>query len=280
MAQLNDCRHEALVAQFGAGHVNDLLLLWLQANGATSNQINGAWHEMLIAQGIARPFQISDGWYALLGSLGYEGSMNDRETAFWCEGGGTFPTIENLYVNSELIGGALSESPDSFPPTSHALGFNQVVTSAPIDNGDGTFNWHSNVNVETGRQYLSYNLVANNPTLPIGKYRFSYDVTNTGELQGQVFVAPESIVNASVTYGNRNLGPAGSTVTVTAEIEVVGVISGGNTSRVGCGTTSTNGRSCILSNPLLVKIADIPLNVLTTDGNEPLVTDSGEYITG
>lgn len=280
MPQVNDCRHSALVSQFGSGHVNDLMLLWLQANGATSNHINDAWREMLIAQNVIPPFQINDGWYALLGALGYTGSLNDREHEFWCVGGGVFPPIENLYVNWELIGGALSVSPDAFPPTAHALGFNQVVTSAPIDNGDGTFSWHSNVNAETGRQYLAYDLVANNPTLPVGKYRFSYDVVNTGvEANAQVFSAP-SANNMTITYINRDVGGVGQKATVAVDLEVVGPISGGSASRLGCGHTTTNARSCIISNPKLFKLADIPVNVLTTDAGDPLVTDSGEYITG
>ena len=88
MPSLIDCRHDALVGMFGPGHVNDLMILWLQANGATSPQLNDAWYEMLVAQGAIEPFQINDGWYGLLGGMGYIGAMNDRETAFWCEGGG------------------------------------------------------------------------------------------------------------------------------------------------------------------------------------------------
>lgn len=91
MPTLNDCRLTALVGMFGAGHVNDLLLLWLQANGATSSNLNDAWYEMLVAHQIVTPFHRNDAWYELLGSLGYTGSLNDREHEFWCVGGGVLP---------------------------------------------------------------------------------------------------------------------------------------------------------------------------------------------
>ena len=90
MPQLNDCRHTALVGMFGAGHTNDLLIQWLQANGATSPHVNDAWHEMLEAQGAVPPFQINDAWHEWLWMNGYGAPnrhINDTETDFWCSGG-------------------------------------------------------------------------------------------------------------------------------------------------------------------------------------------------
>lgn len=88
MPSLVDCRYQALLDQgFGPGHVNEMLLGWLQLNGATSDNINDAWIQMLESQGIVPPVNKTDGWYELLGLLGYEGHINDREMAFWCGGG-------------------------------------------------------------------------------------------------------------------------------------------------------------------------------------------------
>lgn len=68
-----------------SGHVNDRLVLWLQSEGATSDDLNDAWLEMLASKGYTG--QLNDAWYALLGFLGYTGQLNDRELAFWLEGG-------------------------------------------------------------------------------------------------------------------------------------------------------------------------------------------------
>lgn len=88
MSQVNDCRHEALVAQFGAGHTNDLLLLWLQANGATSENITDAWDEVLTA--LVGVGQYNDRWFEWLTMNGYGAPskhFNDAQTDFWCSGG-------------------------------------------------------------------------------------------------------------------------------------------------------------------------------------------------
>jgi hypothetical protein len=51
--------------------------------------ISDAWREMLLSQtGLPEEnYHRNDYWYALLGTLGYEGSLNDRELAFWDNGG-------------------------------------------------------------------------------------------------------------------------------------------------------------------------------------------------
>ena len=87
MATLSDARFESLRAQGFEGATSDMLLLWLQANGATSPAIPDAWAEMLAANGFSYG-QRNDSWYAFLGSLGNTGQLNDREMQFW-ESGGT-----------------------------------------------------------------------------------------------------------------------------------------------------------------------------------------------
>jgi hypothetical protein len=88
MSQVNDCRHEALVAQFGVGHTNGLLLLWLQANGATSGHITDAWDQVLtILVGVG---QHNDRWHEWLTMNGYGApnkQYNDAQIDFWCSGG-------------------------------------------------------------------------------------------------------------------------------------------------------------------------------------------------
>lgn len=88
MTTLVDARFDALRTQLFTGATSDMLLQWLQANGATSDAVPDAWREMLVAKG-QNPDR-NTGWFDLLGSLGYTGSLNDRELAFW-EAGGTFP---------------------------------------------------------------------------------------------------------------------------------------------------------------------------------------------
>lgn len=99
--QLNDLRFQALRDQGFTGSTNDMLLQWLQANGATSGQLNDAWSEMLVSKGFS--LVINDGWYALLGDLGYEGQINDRELAFWSDGG--LISTNEWYIESRVADG-------------------------------------------------------------------------------------------------------------------------------------------------------------------------------
>jgi hypothetical protein len=115
MANINDIRFKALGDQGFTGSFNDRTLKWLKANGATSGNINDAWHQMLSAQGVASPFHVNDGWFQLLGNLGFTGSINDREYAFWSSGGSfgdippqvmgviVTPLVESLEVDWLLV---------------------------------------------------------------------------------------------------------------------------------------------------------------------------------
>jgi hypothetical protein len=87
MATISDARFDSLRGQGFTGATSDMILQWLQANGATSAAIPDAWAEMLAANGFAYG-QRNDSWYEFLGSLGYTGNLNDRELQFW-ESGGT-----------------------------------------------------------------------------------------------------------------------------------------------------------------------------------------------
>ena len=64
-----------------------LLLDYYQTNGATSDDIQDAEREFLIAQG-ATPATNQDMWYEFLRSRGYTGALPDMIKDFWCIGGG------------------------------------------------------------------------------------------------------------------------------------------------------------------------------------------------
>ena len=101
MSQINDCKHEALVAALGHdGHINDLLLEYYQLNGAISENINDAAIEFLIAQGAA-PAHVNDMWHQVLSALGYEGALNDMLHQFWCEDGGDLTAFNHEFTIGE-----------------------------------------------------------------------------------------------------------------------------------------------------------------------------------
>ena len=94
MSALSDVRFEALRTLLFTGGTGEMILQWLQDNGATSDCVPDAWKEMLdleLTKLVLVPTgQRSDDWFALLRGLTHTGSMNDMELQFW-EAGGTFP---------------------------------------------------------------------------------------------------------------------------------------------------------------------------------------------
>ncbi len=85
MPTITDARFDSLRASGYTGATNDMLLQWLQFEGAAANNLPDAWQEFLVAKlGITTAeYQRNDAWYAYLGSLGYTGAVNDRELQFW-----------------------------------------------------------------------------------------------------------------------------------------------------------------------------------------------------
>ena len=81
-----DAKFTALRNQGFTGSLPDMTLQWLQNGGAVAGTIPDAWMEMLAIHGITDT-TISDGWYTLLGNMGYTGQNNDRQLAFWNDGG-------------------------------------------------------------------------------------------------------------------------------------------------------------------------------------------------
>jgi hypothetical protein len=100
---LADAKFDALRDQGFTGAISDMTLQWLQANGATSGSITDAWLEVLPGTG-----QRNDRWYTVLGGMGYTGSLNDREFAFWVDGGVLPGTVDVGPANLEAF--LISES--------------------------------------------------------------------------------------------------------------------------------------------------------------------------
>jgi hypothetical protein len=83
MLPINDARFAALRGLGFTGATNDMLLAYLQDGGATSGSLNDAWLEWLAIVFPTGTGQKNDSWYGYLGSLGYTGSLNDREQQYW-----------------------------------------------------------------------------------------------------------------------------------------------------------------------------------------------------
>ena len=94
--QTTDARYAALVAQGFTGHINEMLLAWLQDSGATSDQLTDAWAEMLTVQGFTG--HRTDTWYNFLGGLGFSGAIPERENDFW-ENGGILVPVGDAFTN-------------------------------------------------------------------------------------------------------------------------------------------------------------------------------------
>ena len=80
---INDC----ILAATGGPTVNDGLLAWYKAGGATSDSINDAEREFLLAQGVADG-QLNDMWVEYISNLPgapSSGSANELLRWYWCE---------------------------------------------------------------------------------------------------------------------------------------------------------------------------------------------------
>lgn len=82
-----DAKFNALRSKGYTGAMPEMTLEWLRANGASgAASLPDAWRAMLTSKGFNTGNRTDD-WFALLGSLGYTGAINDREYAFWMAGG-------------------------------------------------------------------------------------------------------------------------------------------------------------------------------------------------
>jgi hypothetical protein len=69
------------------GTIQDRLLAFYQANGATSNDLQDAEQQFLVARGIARA-NVQDMWSAYFTSRGYSPSYHEGMKDFWVRNGG------------------------------------------------------------------------------------------------------------------------------------------------------------------------------------------------
>ena len=86
MPNISDAKFAALRALGHTGAISDMVLQWLQSQGATSVCMSDAWKEYLIVvlpTNEPENYQRNDWWYEYLGTQGHEGAMNDRELSFW-----------------------------------------------------------------------------------------------------------------------------------------------------------------------------------------------------
>lgn len=89
-------------------------LSYYQSGGATSNDLQDAEREFLLAQG-ADSAHNQDMWFELLRTLGYTGAVPDMLYAFWATDGGVIPVI---HLDYDGLWGAVYEAP-------HAAGYLQ-----------------------------------------------------------------------------------------------------------------------------------------------------------
>mgnify|MGYP001052304603 CR=1 FL=1 len=90
MPTISDAIYSTLRGKGKTGAVNDMLLQWLQDNGATSGNLATAWREMLDTKVAAPTGNNQTDWHYLLGVQGHTGSISDRAVQFWV-GGAVLP---------------------------------------------------------------------------------------------------------------------------------------------------------------------------------------------
>ncbi|RKX27492.1 MAG: hypothetical protein DRP45_00985, partial [Candidatus Zixiibacteriota bacterium] len=88
MSQRSDCRYQALLSLTGetTGNVNELMLQWLQGEGATSNTLADAWLEYLASEGFTGDRNTAT--FNWLRDKGYTGALPDMLYKMWCVDGG------------------------------------------------------------------------------------------------------------------------------------------------------------------------------------------------
>jgi len=78
MSHINDCMHRALRFNGFSGSLNDALLAFYKAEGATSGHIDDAEMEFLRLNGASN-------WYDFFVSQGLSGSVDDMAKQWWCD---------------------------------------------------------------------------------------------------------------------------------------------------------------------------------------------------
>lgn len=115
--------NDAILASTGGPTLNEGLLAWYRANGATSYDIQDAENEFL-TQVTAPPGQLADRWFKYLGGFGYAGSLDDRRYQYWTV------RAENLWSPSNING-----------ITNTTITATQAIISALVPSGQNSFQW-------------------------------------------------------------------------------------------------------------------------------------------
>ena len=90
MPSLSDERFTALLVLVPTAPptTNDMLFAWLATEGGTGNTLTDRWNTMLRGKAGVDDAARNDMWFQLLGINGHnQGTLNDREMAFWLSGG-------------------------------------------------------------------------------------------------------------------------------------------------------------------------------------------------
>ena len=81
---LVDCRFDALRAEGFTGSTSDMLMQYWTSLGGTGGTLVDLHFSALEALGRTEG-TLMDRWFTYLGALGYEGSIRDKEYAYWCD---------------------------------------------------------------------------------------------------------------------------------------------------------------------------------------------------
>lgn len=109
MTTLTDARFAALRGQGLVGATSDMIVQWLQLNGATSPTVSGAWKEVLDLIQPPDPNHRADQWHSWLFLNGYGAPSkhrSDMEKDFWEAGGILGPKHpSNIEFNTDFSTG-------------------------------------------------------------------------------------------------------------------------------------------------------------------------------
>ena len=83
--QINDAISTALAKEGYPGGVDDQVVDWLQAAGATGGNIDDLWHSYWDSQ-LVPAGQYNDKYAIWLTALGFtQGSLDDKQLAYWTD---------------------------------------------------------------------------------------------------------------------------------------------------------------------------------------------------
>lgn len=227
MSQLNDLQYQTLGIAGFTGNLNERELAWLQANGATSDNLNQAWYELLTTA-LSRDGQITEMRYEWLETLGYDQEhINDRWFAYLSDQAiSATGAIAWLKPDNIVHGGGLVTS---WPNDSVATGGAAYDMTLQLDSANvklGTANGNNVVQFDTIAAALQ-SAAAQTIAQPITMFmQLKPDDSTTGS--GQALMASRSGGSAFLNItgtGNVQLGAGSGTLTSSAVGDVSQAVS-------------------------------------------------------